>query len=431
MTTIMGRIIAAAVLALGLVGTAHAQEQLRLELEDILILPEGGAPGVVQVQSGTIIVRDADVSIDYQFTPPPQVIGPEGASMTLTAAATRLGGEYFVAIGVVAPGFILDPANPGVNFWAEHNGSSQTAYLHVKPDPNLRPGDTAAISVGVTPETSVVYRYRVAGGAPPPSAFTVTEDCPDSLEISAGMPVLCNLFISGFSRDTAAPVVVTLPDMLDTFGNHANGIQVLGQGQGDTFEWEDPRPWGLTLYACPTPPNVAKNCYDNVTTPGVQSVRVIVEQVGVGRVELTLSFNAFGGTMPGTGMAGTVSFGSRWKIGEFIHIERGAPESSTILWQWISARWNLEPVEGTSFVRIGSAWKPGIYLHIQNGYLEAGGVDWAWESAQWAITPTEDAGFYRICNRWQGDVCLHIENGRLEAGLIQPQWWSAVWWLQP
>lgn len=429
MTTILGRLLAAAAIALGIVGLAQAQEQLRLELEEIVVIPEGGAPGVVQAQSGTVIVRDPDVSIDYQFTPPPQVIGPEGASMTLTAQATRLNGEYFVGIGVMAPGFILDPQNPGVNFWAEQYGSSQTAYLYVRPDPGLRPGDTAAISVGVIPETNIVYRYRVVGGAPPPANFAVTHDCPTDLEISAGMPILCNLSISGFSRDTAAPVIVTLPDMIDTFGNHPNGIQVLGQGQENTFEWTEPRAWGLTIYACPTPPNVAKNCYDNVTTPGPQLVRVNVEQEGVGRVELTLSFNAISRNTGGG--ASTVSIGSRWKIGEFIHIERGAPESSAILWQWLSARWNLEPVEGTNFVRIGSAWQPGIYLHIQNGYLEAGGVDWAWESAQWAITPAEEAGFYRICNRWQGDACLHIENGRLEAGLIQPQWWSAMWWLQP
>ncbi|HRK70130.1 MAG TPA: hypothetical protein PLA85_00975 [Micropepsaceae bacterium] len=430
MTIVLIRALAAAAFVLGLTVSAQSQEQLRLELEEVVVIPEGGAPGVVQAQSGTIIVRDSDVSIDYQFTPPPQVIGPEGASMTLTAAATRLNGEYFVGIGVMAPGFILDPPNPGVNFWAEWSGSSQTAYLHVRPDPNLQPGDTATISVGVIPETNIVYRYRVAGGAPPPRAFTVTHDCPTDLEISAGRPTLCNLSISGFSRDTAAPVTVTLPDMLDTFGNHANGIQVLGQGQGDTFEWDDPRLWGLTLYACPSPANVAMNCYDNVTTPGPQLVRVIVEQAGVGRVELTLAFNAIARNSDGGG-ASTVSIGNRWKVGEFIHIERGAPESSTILWQWMSARWNLEPVEGTGFVRIGSAWQPGIYLHIQNGSLEAGGVDWAWESAQWAITPSEVVGAYRICNRWQGEMCLHIENGHLEAGLIQPQWWSAMWWLQP
>ncbi len=298
MTMILVRILVAAAFVLGLNAAAQAQEQLRLELQEILILPEGGAPGVVQVQSGTIVVRTSDVSIDYQWTPPPQVIGPEGVSMTLTAQATRLAGESWVGIGVMGPGFILDPQNPGVNFWAEHQGSSNTAYVLIKPDPNLRPGDTAAISVGVTPETNVVYHYRVAGGAPPQGALNVTHDCPADIVISALPSVNCHLIITGFRRNTADPVEVIFPAELDTFGNHANGIQLQGRGSQDVFNWDQSYSWGLFVFACPGQGGTGANCYGNVTTPGPVSVPIIVRQKGLADVTVTLTFNATGGGDP-------------------------------------------------------------------------------------------------------------------------------------
>jgi hypothetical protein len=50
---------------------------------------------------------------------------------------------------------------------------------------------------------------------------------------------------------------------------------------------------------------------------------------------------------------------------------------------WHSAMWELEPVEGTNYVRIKNRWK-GTYVNIENG-LNCTEIAPGWQSALWKI----------------------------------------------
>ncbi len=113
---------------------------------------------------------------------------------------------------------------------------------------------------------------------------------------------------------------------------------------------------------------------------------------------------------------------NRWKSNQFIHIERGTPQASSIQSAWHSAQWTFEHVQG-GFVRIKNRWK-GTYLHNQNGRLEAGNIQKGWWSAQWKFERV--GNFFRIKNRWK-NTYLHIERGSLQLSSIDMGWHSAQW----
>lgn len=113
---------------------------------------------------------------------------------------------------------------------------------------------------------------------------------------------------------------------------------------------------------------------------------------------------------------------NRWKSNQYIHIQRGTPQSSTIQSTWSSAQWSFENVQG-GFVRIKNRWK-GTYLHNQYGRLTAGKIDRGWWSAQWKLERV--GNFFRIKNRWK-NTYLHIERGSLQLSSIDKNWHSAQW----
>jgi hypothetical protein len=100
-------------------------------------------------------------------------------------------------------------------------------------------------------------------------------------------------------------VEVILPQAIDTFGNHRNGIQVLGQGQNDVFNWVNPSySWGLFVFACPSQQGTGANCNGSVTTPGLNSVPIIVRQKNsqTGRDDVVgVVLSLFARPRPGTG----------------------------------------------------------------------------------------------------------------------------------
>jgi len=93
--------------------------------------------------------------------------------------------------------------------------------------------------------------------------------------------------------------------------------------------------------------------------------------------------------------------------------------------------WQLESADyadGVQYQRIRSRWKPGEYLHVQNGQLESGPIQPGWWSAMWSVEQMSGfQGYVRIRNRWKPDQYINNQNGSIQSGPIQPGWWSAGW----
>jgi hypothetical protein len=103
----------------------------------------------------------------------------------------------------------------------------------------------------------------------------------------------CHIVITNWRRNTAAPVVVSLPQALDFAGNHANGIQVIGAGQQQVFNWDNPERWGLFVFACPAQRGTGANCGRSVTNPGSWSIPINITQQGARGTTVMLTGDAF------------------------------------------------------------------------------------------------------------------------------------------
>ncbi|MCC6920068.1 MAG: hypothetical protein IT548_12765 [Alphaproteobacteria bacterium] len=119
-------------------------------------------------------------------------------------------------------------------------------------------------------------------------------DCPGTIFISALPSLNCHVVITGWRKDTADPVRVLFPESLDAFGNHANGLQLSGQGEEDHFEWDndESHDWGFFVFACPGQSSTGADCFDSTATPGIKTARVVVEQDGLAAAELEFRIDA-------------------------------------------------------------------------------------------------------------------------------------------
>ncbi|RJF87167.1 hypothetical protein D3874_09125 [Oleomonas cavernae] len=426
---------------------ARAQQAPYLELVETV--PDQTGSHWVQVSPGAISLREPQGAYAGQiaWSAPPATMDATGFSITVNvqvqgpAARIQAGGE------VGGSGFDIVENPPGILVLAEVGESkSGSATLTVRPRSGLADGSIAELLVGASFGPHVIYRYRVSntaggttGGMPPPlppqmpaETLEAVLDCPSEIVRSALPSIICNIVITRWRRNTSAPVEVLMPAAIDTFGNHPSGLQVLGAGSHDVFEWDSPYNWSLLVFACPSQQGTGANCYDSATVPDAPaSVPIIVRQKGGPDVNLLLTMNVIGRGGTGTGGAGqgtTARIGSAWRAGDFLHIETGALTTGPILLDWLSARWQIEPVAGTPFVRFRNHWKPDHYIHVESGTVAAGPISPDWWSAMWLIEPLEGGRYVRIRNRWRENDYLHIETGTLQAGPIQPGWWSAVWW---
>lgn len=138
---------------------------------------------------------------------------------------------------------------------------------------------------------TAVTSTSVAAG---PGQIGARIECPGTIFISALPSLNCHIVITGWLKDTKAPVRVSLPGSRDDFGNHSNGIQIIGQGEEDHFEWDNDteHSWGIFVFACPGQSSAGVNCYDAATTPGVQALMILVEQDGLEPADLTFMIDA-------------------------------------------------------------------------------------------------------------------------------------------
>lgn len=415
------------------------------ELVETLIDPNKD-PNWPKVSDGHITLKDVNgtYNVEYTWSPPPRTSDSAGFDVNLTIEGKATPNRVYAGIGVNSPSggfsFDKDPASADISVPDAAAGGSESRSnsisVHVTPSTAYGDGSIIELRIGAFYAYGVTYRYRVSATPviiddqqhPQEGPLMVTVDCPTDIVIGQLPSLNCHLLISGYRRNTADPVEVLVPDMLDQFGNHANGIQVVDlDGAEDVFNWEGTHSWGFFVFAC-TGPNIGANCYDNMATPGPATIRVTVQQEGLRPVNLLLTFNvvAKGGQLGGLGPE--VRIGSRWIASAFLNSETGQPSSTTILLDWLSARWTLDPVEG-GYVRIHSVWKPDQYLHVENGTLEVGPIQPEWQSAMWQMEPSGGGYYVRFRNVWQADAYLNVETGELALTTIGQDWLSADWWL--
>ncbi|MGE0153875.1 MAG: PAN domain-containing protein [Reyranellaceae bacterium] len=249
------------------------------------------------------------------FTISMQVVAGGNSECRRVYSGTGMATNAF-EFSIDPPGFDVtaeSPANCAANkpLPTVSNGGSVT----VRPRRHLGHGQIVELRLSGYYGPAMVYRYRVsnvppettnppvavnppAGHPPAQGRLAATLECPGSIVISALPSLNCHIVITSWRRNTADPVEVILPEALDFHGNHANGIQLLqAAGAQEVFNWSAPYRWGMFVFACPSQSGTGANCFGSVTTPGAQSVRILVRQ-GSDEVPLRLTINAI--QRPGT-----------------------------------------------------------------------------------------------------------------------------------
>jgi Beta-propeller repeat len=124
-----------------------------------------------------------------------------------------------------------------------------------------------------------------------------------------------------------------------------------------------------------------------------------------------------------------------WIGDQYINIESGAAKTSQIAPGWLSAQWefDLQPTTngdpaGAKVFWIRNRGNSDQYLNIESGNLQSSPIGPGWLSARWTLEPINGTNLYRIRNVWQPDKCLNIESGALRASPVEPDWWSS-WWV--
>lgn len=445
---IWGMLLAAGLYCLGFPVGAAAQEGPYLELVDVIPdKPYGRWP---VVEPGHLVSEpegdDQSYRTEHSWTAPPATMDGRGFDITVTATLTsNVDGPLTGGTSISTHDFDWDTSERGAYFTVPgHQTASRSLTIRVTPSSHLADGSIAELWVGGSYGPGVRYKYRVsntpiAGGGvgtnPPPAVqpqgqLAAELDCPGEIVISALPSLNCHIVITSWRRNTADPVEVILPGAIDTFGNHANGIQVLAAGTQDVANQDLPFRWGMFIFACPAEQGTGANCYDSVTLPGPTAVDIIVRQEGSPDVNLVLALNALGRGGAATG--GVVRFGNVWRVGQFINLEEsGGLASRTIRADWLSAQWEMQPVAGTEFVRLKNLWKPDQFIHTETGSLGVGAIQSGWYSAMWLVEPVAGTAFVRLRNRWMDQQYLNTETGELSVSPTGQQWLSAMWWTLP
>lgn len=135
-------------------------------------------------------------------------------------------------------------------------------------------------------------------------AAVVCDPNPLVLTISEMPSRDCTVWISGWRRNTAEAVQVVSAAALDSYGNHANGIQLFGVTpdgmtmgispsnmsgfRGPDGNYGKAYPWKLRVFACPGQSGAGVNCFNYRTTPGPFRMQLAVRQKGARQANVDL-----------------------------------------------------------------------------------------------------------------------------------------------
>lgn len=268
--------------------------------------------------------------------------GAAGLDLNLFVSGSVICGPMSVSTSVSSSDFTFVDDIRGVEAQTTSEGTppdcpekltKNSGVIHAVPNAgSYAVGDKLELHVGAAYGPGVRYTFTVTqagssdgrgGSAQVGDDITVTGDgkgslnaildCPDSIVIGEHPGLQCALDISGYQRNTAAPVVVTSPSEVDGYGNTISGIQLsVLTGEADPSNWDASQHWPFSPYACaPGSPGSGANCYDNFTTPGTKVIPIVVSQQGVGEVRLNWIVRAVPGAVRTSGFAGnwTTSYG--------------------------------------------------------------------------------------------------------------------------
>lgn len=112
----------------------------------------------------------------------------------------------------------------------------------------------------------------------------------------------------------------------------------------------------------------------------------------------------------------------------YINIESGAPKSSVIEAQWLSARWQIMPIPGTHFVNIKNKWK-GTYLGVEQGGL-AVEVDGKLPQSMWLMESTPNNAFRFKNAQTNGRLCT-MGGDQLAVSNDRKTEFSSEWVIEP
>ncbi|BCW88784.1 hypothetical protein sos41_19260 [Alphaproteobacteria bacterium SO-S41] len=443
---------------LAILTPAMAEDRV-LTLTLIETVPAPAREGWPSVASGAITQQDVNgnYTVQHTWSAPPQTMGADGFTITLTTAATVLPTtNYAGGASENSTDFSSDPDEAYAKLVVDVGvgGGSRTVTAQVTPYGLPADGAVLELNIGAAYGPRVVYKYRASytggdGETPgaeddpgePESQLAVTTDCPSIITISAYPPILCHLYVTGFRRNTADAIFVELP-LADGFGNQPNGLNVVGRTQHDVYDLGDTFVTDLLIYACPSPANEARNCFDNATLPGVPiTVPVLVRQ-GEQAVQIDLPFTPNSSskdkdTQPGIDnptlmVTNRVYIFGAWRRDSFLNVQDNTFQFSPVT-SWADAEWVGEKLADANgeFIRLCLARDPNTCLLVVGGALALAPVARADPASHWQ-TPFSDAagGIANIQNRAFPKLFLHARDGVPAVAEIDFNWPEAQWGMQ-
>lgn len=309
-------LLALALVAIGASTLARADGPY-LKLVETVADPVRNWAGNWTAQDGAVtsdLYGDGAYASQHTWSSPPAQIDGAGITLSIQVSGSLKSecSPMFAATQVTSTGFELspDPASVGIDLVPPPNCNNDrnrqgtnAGSVTAKPRAGLSDGDIVELKLSAAYGPGITYRYRVSAnadsgsGGAGNSGSSATEDhlaahieCPPTIVISELPSLNCHIVITSWRHNSSDPVEVILPDALDFYGNHANGIQLLqAAGEQDTFNWVAPYRWGMFVFACDSQPGTGANCFGASSTPGVPAnVRIIVAQ-GSEQIELVLT----------------------------------------------------------------------------------------------------------------------------------------------
>ena len=257
---------------------------------------------------------DGSYATQHTWSSPPAQIDAAGFTLSMQVAGSLKSecAPMFAGTQMSSGSFEFgpNPASVGIDLVPPPNCNNsqgrrgnKSGSFTAKPIAGLADGQVVELKLSAAYGPGMTYRYRVSassdgsGDGTDDDGTTTTDDhlaahieCPPTIVISELPSLNCHIVITSWRRNTADPVEVILPNALDFYGNHSNGIQLLqAAGEQDVFNWDAPYRWGMFVFACDSQSGTGANCFGSSSTPGVlATVRIIVAQ-GDEQIELLLT----------------------------------------------------------------------------------------------------------------------------------------------
>jgi len=113
--------------------------------------------------------------------------------------------------------------------------------------------------------------------------------------------------------------------------------------------------------------------------------------------------------------------------GTYINIQTGVPTSTLVQYGWLSAQWQLMPVQGTNNYFIQNRWN-GSFLDTDRGYVVLS-LNNQSPGSIWSMEPTQDPNVFRVKNAHSG-FYLSIANNNLILSNNGMNDYSSAWRLE-